>query len=211
MKNIDIYDNSGNSKEKYEFKSDIDNIPIRTDLYNDVIRYQLLKRRQGTANTKTRKDVRGGGAKPYRQKGTGRARAGTRRSPLWVGGGIVFGPHPRDYSIKLPKKVRRIALRSSLAQYLTEENYKVIDGFSFEKPNTREFLEVIRKLGLKGKILIILSEEEFRNENNTKSMRNVSYIDYLSCNGLNLYSILKSNTLLFTKSAMDNIEKEILQ
>lgn len=215
MKNIelDLYDKQGNASGKYEFANDISSIPVRKDLYNDVVRYQLLKRRQGTADTKTRKEVRGGGAKPYRQKGTGRARAGTRRSPLWVGGGIIFGPHPRDYSIKLPKKVRRIAVRSAIAEKISTNALKIIDSISFEKPSTKEFVKILNNLGINEKTLVILTDDEYRDgkANAVKSMRNIPFIDILSCNGLNLYSVLNCRTVLITKSAMENIEKEILQ
>ncbi len=211
MKKIDIYDKTGASSGMYEFENDIDQIPVRKDLYNDVIRYQLSKRRQGTAATKTRKDVRGGGAKPYRQKGTGRARAGTRRSPLWVGGGVVFGPHPRDYSFKLPKKVRKIALRSSIAQKLADNQLKVIDKFGFEKPSTREFVKLLKNLEIDKKALVVLTEEEYSDPANILSMRNVPRLDILPCTGLNLYSILDSNTVLITKGALECVEKEILK
>lgn len=210
MKNIDIYDNDGKTKGKYEFQIDIDKVPVRTDLYNDVIRYQLLKKRQGSADTKGRSEVRGGGAKPWRQKGTGRARAGTRRSPLWVGGGIVFGPHPRDYSIKLPRKVRRIALKSAIAQWISDDRIKIIETINFSEPKTRDFMNILKKLNILEKSLIILSEDEYNNKNNLKSMRNIPFIEILSYKGLNLYSILKSRTMLITKNAMEAIEKEIM-
>ncbi len=211
MKNLDIFNKEGKSSGQYQFTSDIESIPVRPDLYNDVVRYQLNKQRQGTADTKTRRDVRGGGAKPYRQKGTGRARAGTRRSPVWVGGGVVFGPHPRDYAIKLPKKVRKLALRSSIAQKLINNDIKVIDKIEYEKPSTRDFARMLKNLDISSKALVVLSEEEYGNDNIILSMRNIPAVEIISWTGLNLYSVLNCRTVLITKNALESVEKEILQ
>lgn len=172
----------------------------------DVVKMQLAARRAGTASTKTRSDVSGGGKKPWRQKGTGRARAGTTRSPLWRSGGIVFGPHPRDYSFNVPKKMRKQALISALSMKLKQDKMLVINDFPMEKISTREFQSIIDLFDLK-KALFVLDAD---NENLQKSSRNVKNIKMIRSEGLNVYDILNHEHLVLLEPSIKKIEGALL-
>ncbi len=172
----------------------------------DVVKMQLAARRAGTASTKTRSDVSGGGKKPWRQKGTGRARAGTTRSPLWRSGGIVFGPHPRDYSFNVPKKMRKQALISALSMKLKQDKMLVINDFPMEKISTRKFQDIIDLFDLK-KALFVLDAD---NENLQKSSRNVKNIKMIRSEGLNVYDILNHEYLVLLEPSIKKIEGALL-
>ena len=169
----------------------------------DVVKMQLAARRAGTASTKTRSDVSGGGKKPWRQKGTGRARAGTTRSPLWRSGGIVFGPHPRDYSFNVPKKMRKQALMS---MKLKQDKMLVINDFPMEKISTRKFQDIIDLFDLK-KALFVLDVD---NENLQKSSRNVKNIKMIKSEGINVYDILNHEYLVLLEPSIKKIEGALL-
>lgn len=175
-------------------------------LLHDVVKMQLAKRRQGTASTRTRGDVRGGGKKPWKQKGTGRARAGTRRSPLWRGGGTVFGPKPRSYSYAVPRQVRATALRVALSEKVRAGQFMVLDSLSLEEPSTKAFQALLERLGIVGRALII-TERVQRDDATSKSCRNLPHLTLLPTQGLNVYDVLRHDILIMTKNAVSVVEE----
>ena len=176
---------------------------VRRDLFHAEVRRQLAARRTGTHSTLNRAGVSGGGAKPYRQKGTGRARQGTIRAPQWAGGGAVFGPVPRGYGHKLPKKVRSAALRSALSLRQSEGALTVVDGFQFDSYKTRAVAEVIRSLELAGtSVLIVIAEPD---EHLEVSARNLPKVSVVRAEGLNVYDLLRHKQLLATRAAIEAI------
>lgn len=181
-------------------------LEVKQHILHDVVKMQLANRRAGTASTKTRSEVRGGGAKPWRQKGTGRARAGTRNSPLWRGGGTIFGPKPKDYSYKLPKKVRKLGLRMALSTRFSESNMMVLDGFDLDEIKTKKFQEVMKKLNIDNGLIVVPE----RNENLEKSSRNVQGFKVISSEGLNVYDVLLHHRLVLLQSCLDQLEKRLL-
>jgi large subunit ribosomal protein L4 len=166
---------------------------------HQVVTAQLAAKRQGTHSTKTRSEVRGGGAKPWRQKGTGRARAGSSNSPIWRGGGIAHGPKPRDYSQKTPKKMVKLALRSALSDRASEGNIIVVDSWSFDAPKTKDALEALSAIGAEGKVLIVLGDAD---EAAYKSFRNLTNVHCLHVGELNTYDVLDSDVVVFTKETL---------
>lgn len=199
MPELDIKDRNNNTVGKLDLQEDIFVAhPKRAVLHEVVINF-LANQRQGTHATKTRGLVSGGGRKPWRQKHTGRARAGSIRSPLWRGGGIVFGPQPRDYSYKLPQKIRRLALRTALSLKLSDGEIIIIDNFSIEKPKTKEMIEILKNLGLAGKsVLIVLPEKD---DSIILSIRNIPRVSVTRVADLNPYDVIVYNILLMTKEA----------
>jgi len=172
----------------------------------DVVKMQLASRRSGTASTKTRSDVRGGGKKPWRQKGTGRARSGTSRSPIWRSGGTVFGPHPRDYSYSIPKKVRKKALISALSMKLKENKMVILKDFPMDKISTRVFKSVFDLFSLK-KALFVLDDN---NEVLLKSSRNIKNVKMVRSEGINVYDILNHEHLILLEPSVKKIEGALL-
>jgi len=163
----------------------------------------LANQRQGTHKAKERAEVRGGGRKPWRQKGRGTARAGTIRSPLWIGGGTIFGPRPRDYRQKLPKKVRQLARKSALSHKVKDEQLMIIEDFTFEKPATKEFISLMNALNLNGKKILLLTG---KNDTNVyKSGRNISKVNVLEAGKASTYDILNNQLLILQQSAIDAI------
>jgi len=163
----------------------------------------LANQRQGTHKTKERAEVRGGGKKPWRQKGRGTARAGTTRSPLWIGGGTIFGPRPRDYRQKLPKKVKQLARKSALSYKAKDDQLMIVEDFTFEKPATKEFVSFINALNLNGKKILLLTG---KNDTNVyKSGRNISKVNVLEASKASTYDILNNQLLIMQKSAVDAI------
>jgi large subunit ribosomal protein L4 len=167
-----------------------------------MVRYQLAARRQGTAKVKGRSEVRGGGKKPFRQKGTGNARQGTPTAPNHVGGGVVFGPAPRDYKFKLNRKVRQSALRSALSARYKEECMTVVNGLDLEQISTKSFAEVLDRFELKKALIVVEGE----NTNLELSARNLPFVKVLRAEGVNVYDILKYPNLVMTEAAIDRIE-----
>ncbi|WP_022847350.1 MULTISPECIES: 50S ribosomal protein L4 [unclassified Desulfurobacterium] len=186
---------------------DIANAPIKSHAIWETVKWQLAKRRRGTHSTKTRAEVRGGGRKPWPQKHTGRARQGSIRAPQWVGGGVVFGPKPRDYSYNLPKKVRKVALRSVVAGKLGDGSIIVVEDFAFETPKTKQAVEFLKNLGLENeKVLIVVPELE---ENTWKSFRNLPNVKLLEIDGLNVYDMLCYDKCIFFKSTLPKLEERL--
>jgi len=180
--------------------------PLRRGLLADVVRMQTAGRRAGTASTKERGDVRGGGKKPWKQKGTGRARAGSTRSPIWPGGAIIFGPHPRDYSYSIPKQARRTALRSVLAQKLREERLTIVDRIEFAEIKTKHFVAMLEALGIDDSVLVVIDDTDANVE---LSGRNVPNAKVLRVAGLNVYDLLRYHHLVLTRAALDRIAERV--
>jgi large subunit ribosomal protein L4 len=176
-------------------------------LMHDVVRMQLANRRQGTASTRRRSEVRGGGKKPWKQKGTGRARSGTRRSPLWRGGGTVFGPQPRSYSYELPRQVRAAALRVALSEKVRAGQFMVVDSLSLIEPSTKTFKALLARLGVQGRALIVTDQAPQQDDATSKSCRNLPHLTLVPTQGLNVYDILRHDTLVMTKAAVSMVEE----
>jgi large subunit ribosomal protein L4 len=180
--------------------------PLRRSLLADVVRMQTAGRRAGSASTKERGDVRGGGKKPWKQKGTGRARAGSTRSPIWPGGAIIFGPHPRDYSYSMPKQARRTALRSALAQKLREERLTIVDRIEFAEIKTKHFVSMLAALGIDDSVLVVIDDADARVE---LAGRNVPNAKVLRVAGLNVYDLLRYHHLVVTRAALERIAERV--
>lgn len=204
MPKIQMLNMEGASLEEVELKDSIFDVEVNEHCVYLVVKNILANRRQGTQSAKTRAEVRGGGRKPWRQKGTGRARQGSIRSPQWKGGGIVFAPKPRDYSYKTPKKVRRLAMKSVLTDKLREEELIVVDEIKMDAPKTRDFVKMLSDVKAKDKALVVLGEKD---DNVILSGRNVKGVKFTSVNSLNVYDMLKYDTLLVTKAALDQIQE----
>ena len=200
--NIDVYDAQGQILRQVDIPDGVFGVEVKDHLLYEVVRYQLARRRQGTAHTKNRSAVRGGGRKPWRQKGTGRARAGSRRSPLWRGGGAVFGPMPRTYAYGMPKKKRRAALCGALTLKLRENGFRVIDRFDVAQPKTRQIVQLIKNFTEDSKVLLLIAEP---NEPLHLSARNIQQVKVLPVAGLNVYDLLHHTTVICAEEALDKI------
>lgn len=199
MLKVQVLDNNGKKVSEVKAPEDIFSFPVKEHLlYEAVVNYRANQRR-GTASTKTRKEVRGGGRKPWRQKGTGRARAGSTRSPLWKGGGVTFGPKPRNYSYSIPKTAKRNALKSALAMKLTEKQLIVIEALDFKEPKTKEAAKLVNTLNLKSALIV----DNHKNKNLILSMRNLPGIKTVDYTQLNVYDVLNHRELVFTKQAFE--------
>ncbi len=205
MAKVDIIDLRRQKVAEMDVDDRLLSEPEKNHLVYDVVRCQLASRRRGTAATKERSYVSGGGKKPWRQKGTGRARAGHSRSPLWRKGGTVFGPHPRDYAYSLPRKVRQSALCSVLATKFREEKMVVIDGFGLDGIKTRRFQEALQSLGITNALIVIDGPDE----NLEKSARNVPGIQVMPYQGLNVHDILRYEHLVFLRSSLEKVERNL--
>jgi large subunit ribosomal protein L4 len=204
MPDVEIKDKNNNIVGKMNLSDDVFDIHAKEGVVHSAVVNFLANQRQGTHSTKTKGLVSGGGKKPWKQKGTGRARAGSIRSPLWRTGGIVFGPQPRDYSYKLPKKVKRLALMTAFYRKLADGEVVVIDNFAIEKPKTKEMKEILKNLGLTGKsILIVLPEKD---NSVVLSARNIPSVSVTRSADLNTYDVIAHNVLLMTKDAAIRIE-----
>jgi len=201
----DIVNTSAKKVGDIELNEDLFTVEVQPGILHDVVCMQRAARRQGTASTKTRGEVRGSGAKPWRQKGTGRARAGSRKSPVWRGGGTVFGPRPRDYSYKLPKKVRRLALRMALSARFGEGNLVIIDEFNIPEIKTKEFVNVMNNFDFDN--CLVVTDED--NKNVKLSARNAVGYKVLPLAGLNVYDILKYPKLMLVQSTLAQLEKRL--
>jgi large subunit ribosomal protein L4 len=202
----DVFDIENKKVAQVDLNDAVFGAEVNEAIIYDVVKMQLASRRSGTASTKTRSDVRGGGKKPWRQKGTGRARAGTSRSPIWRGGGIVFGPHPRDYSYSIPKKVRKKAIISALSMKFKENKMLVLKDFPMEKISTRIFKGVVDLFSLK-KALFVIDET---NEVLLKSSRNIKNVKMIRSEGINVYDILNHEHLILLEPSVKKIEGVLL-
>lgn len=200
MAKLPILSLEGNNLREFELNDEVFGIEPNQQVLFDAVQRQLNALRQGTASTKTRSEVRGGGRKPWRQKGTGRARQGSIRAPQWRGGGRAFGPSPRSYTTKLNRKVRQLALRSALSQKVLDNNVKVVENLHLKEIKTKEFLKVMQALELGKKTLFVYDIEEDI-DNAYLSLRNVPSVALLSVEGLNVLDILHANEMVFTEQA----------
>ncbi len=204
MATIEMKDASGKKVKDAELSAAVFEIEPNVHVMHEVVRSQRAARRQGTHDTLTRGQVRGGGKKPWRQKGTGRARQGTIRAPQWAGGGTVFGPHPRSYAFKVPAKVVKLAMRSALSAKLADGEIVVVDQLSFEKPSTKQATEVLKNLGLEGRVTIIVPDDEV---NTFLSFRNLSKVRVIGVSELNTLDFIDNKALVLTDAALTRIEE----
>lgn len=204
---LDVIDRRGMPVEKLAVQDGVFSAAVKAHLLHQVVTMQLANRRRGTASTKTRGEVSGGGRKPWRQKGTGRARAGSTRSPLWRTGGIAFGPKPRDYSYSLPKKVRRAALRGALTLKVQEGLFKVVDRLDIPEPKTRQMVALLKAFGIETRALILLSGE---NVNLQLAARNLPHVKVLPVEGLNVYDLLYYDYVICPKDTLAKVQERLV-
>jgi len=204
MPKVAVFDMRGTQVGEIDLNDKVFGIEPNEAVMQQFVKMQLANKRQGTASTKTRAEVRGGGKKPWKQKGTGRARVGSSRNPVWRGGGIVFGPKPRDYSYTLPRKVRRLALKSALSSKMKDSNIIVVDFLAFEEPKTKLMLETLESLNAAEKTLVVTADGDV---NVYKSARNIPGVKSLRADYINVFDILKYDTLLMTRDAVARVEE----
>ena len=203
MANVSVYNMEGNEVGKMELNDAVFGVEINEHLVHMAVVAQLANKRQGTQKAKTRSEVSGGGRKPWRQKGTGHARQGSTRAPQWTGGGIVFAPTPRDYTITLNKKEKRAALKSALTSRVQENKFIVVDELKLDEIKTKKFQNVLNNLKV-NKALVVVDENS---DNVVKSAKNIQSVKTAYVNTINVYDILKYNTVVATKAAVANIEE----
>jgi large subunit ribosomal protein L4 len=206
MPDLAVMDNHGKEVEKIELPDAIFDGKVNKALLHQIVVAYERNLRQGNAATKTRGEISGGGKKPWKQKGTGRARAGSSRSPLWRHGGVVFGPHPRDFSVQIPQKVKLAALKSGLNDKLNSGSIKIIDSINMEKPKTKEFMNLLTKLKIKEDTLAVLDAKD---KNAILSSRNISFLSLKQANDINAYDVLRHKNILITKSGLKILIKRI--
>jgi large subunit ribosomal protein L4 len=204
MPKVALYNQSGSQVGEIELNDSVFGIEPNKHVLFEAVLMQRASMRQGTHKTKIRSEVAGGGRKPWRQKGTGRARQGSIRSPQWRGGGTVFGPVPRSYSYKLPKKVRRLAIKSALSSKVLEANILVVENLAFDAPKTKEFTKVLQGLSVTSKALIVTASLE---ENVALSARNIPGVTVVEANGINVLDVLNHDKLIMTKAAVEKVEE----
>ena len=207
MIDLTVHNINGENVGEVSLKDNIFNTKINKYLVHQVIKYYLANRRRGTASTKNRSEVRGGGAKPWKQKGTGRARAGTNRSPIWVGGGTVFGPAPRDYSFSLPKKMKVAALKSALSDKLENKEIIIIDELLLKENKTSEMVKILKNLQAFKKPLIITEKED---NVVVLSVRNIKGAKVIPVSKLNTYDLVNQGKIIITKKALQQIEEVLI-
>jgi len=204
MPKVALYSQSGSTVGEIELNESVFGIEPNQQVLFDAVVMQRASLRQGTHKTKVRSEVAGGGRKPWRQKGTGRARQGSIRSPQWRGGGTVFGPTPRSYSFKLPKKVRRLAIKSALSSKVIENNVLVLENLQLETPKTKEMVTILNGLNIDRKALIVTADT---NEAVALSARNIPGITVVEANGVNVLDVLNHDKLVMTKAAVEKVEE----
>ena len=204
MPKVAVYNSANQQVGDIELNDSVFGVEMNAGLVHQAVVMQLASRRLGTHATKTRGLVRGGGRKPWRQKGTGRARSGSTRSPLWVGGGTVFGPQPRSYAFRMPKKQRRLAIKCALSDKVASGDFIVLDDLQLDAPKTKSVVKMLGDFGVDAKSLIITLDE---NENVELSSRNIPGVKAINTMGLNVYDILNHSKLFITKAAIEKIEE----
>ena len=203
MANVSVYNMEGKEVGTIELNDAVFGVEVNEHLVHMAVVQQLANNRQGTQSAKTRSEVSGGGRKPWRQKGTGHARQGSTRSPQWTGGGVVFAPKPRDYSFKMNKKEKRIALLSALSSKVADNKIVVLDAFNLDEVKTKKFAEVMSNLKV-DKALVVIEGE---NKNVVLSGRNIPTVKVSATNEINTYDVLKYETLVVTKAAVEKLEE----
>ncbi|MFJ8247832.1 50S ribosomal protein L4 [Peribacillus asahii] len=204
MPKVTLFNQAGSQVGDIELNDSVFGIEPNNHVLFEAIVMQRASLRQGTHKVKNRSEVAGGGRKPWKQKGTGRARQGSIRSPQWRGGGTVFGPTPRSYAYKLPKKVRRLAIKSALSAKALEENILVLESLSFEAPKTKEFVAVLNNLSVDTKALVVTNGVD---EKVALSARNIPGVTVVEADGLNVLDVVSHNKLILTKSAVEKVEE----
>ena len=203
MANVSVYNIEGKEVGTIDLNDAVFGVEVNEHLVHMAVVSQLANKRQGTQKAKTRAEVSGGGRKPWRQKGTGHARQGSTRAPQWTGGGVVFAPVPRDYSFKMNKKEKKVALKSALTSRVEEKKFIVVDEIKFDEIKTKKFADILKNLEV-SKALVVLEDG---NTNVELSARNISDVKTARTNTINVYDILKYNTVIATKAAVANIEE----
>ena len=203
MLKLNVLNMNGQNVGEIELAESIFNVEVNEHVLYEVVKNQLANKRQGTQSAKTRAEVRGGGRKPWKQKGTGRARQGSIRAPQWIKGGVVFAPKPRDYRMSIPKTMRRVAITSALTSKVLDNNMIVLESLELAAPKTKEMVNVLNAFEAK-KTLIVTAES---NENVYKSARNIQGVAVLPVNNINVYDLLKFEKLIITKEAVNKIEE----
>ena len=203
MPTVGVFNKEGNKVADMELNESVFGTEVNEYALHQVVVALLANKRQGTQSTKTRSEVRGGGIKPWRQKGTGRARQGSIRAPQWIKGGIVFGPKPRDFRISVPKSMRKVAMKSALTSKVQENQMIILESLNFETPKTKDIIQMLKALEA-NKALIITAES---NEVVYKSARNIQGINIIPANNINVYDLLKYEKLIITKEAVSKIEE----
>jgi large subunit ribosomal protein L4 len=204
MPSTPLYDRAGKTVGNVELSDELFAAPVNTAVLHQVVTAQLAARRTGTHDTKTRGEIRGGGRKPYRQKGTGRARQGTVTAPQYRGGGTVFGPHPRSYEQRLPRKMKRLALRGALTAKLADEQLKVIDTFGLDAIKTRDLVGVLRALAADGRVLVVAPG---RDQNLELSARNLPTVDIILADSLNVVDLINADLVLIEQPALARMQE----
>ncbi|MDD7403784.1 MAG: 50S ribosomal protein L4 [Butyribacter sp.] len=204
MANVSVYNMEGSEVGKMDLNDNVFAANVNEHLMHMAVVLQLANKRQGTQKAKTRSEVRGGGKKPWRQKGTGHARQGSIRAPQWTGGGVVFAPTPRDYSFKMNKKEKANAIKSALTSRVNEDKFFVMDSLKFDEIKTKKMVNVLDALKVK-KALVVIDGED--NDNVALSARNIEGVRVVLTNAINVYDILKYDTVVITKSAVSKIEE----
>ena len=207
MTKVEIKDKGGKKIGTTELSDAVFGVTPNVHVMHQVVRSQLAARRAGTHNTKTRSEVRGGGRKPYRQKGTGRARQGTIRAPHYKGGGVVFGPHPRSYDFKVNNKEVKLAMRSALSAKFAEGVLYVVDEFDFDTPSTKKAVETLKALNITGRVTIVLPDNDV---NTFLSFRNIPSVRVIAVSESNTHDFIDNSSLVFTTASLKRIE-EVLQ
>ena len=204
MPKINVMNINGQNVGEIELCDSIFNVEVNEHVLYEAVKCQLANRRQGTQSAKTRAEVRGGGRKPWKQKGTGRARQGSTRSVQWVGGGVAFAPKPRSYKYTLPKKVRRLAMKCALSSKVLNNEIIVLDALTMDAPKTKEFVAILNNIKASRKALVVTAE---KNENVIKSARNIEGVQTALVNTLNVYDILNHDTFVITTDAVKKVEE----
>ncbi|MCQ9208084.1 MAG: 50S ribosomal protein L4 [Omnitrophica bacterium] len=204
MKSVSVYDKKGKATGKFSLDQDYFNGKTNKDLLHQAALMYLSNQRRGSASTKTRAQVRGGGRKPWRQKGTGRARAGSIRSPIWKGGGVIFGPHPRQFTYSLPKKIKSLALRQSLNGKIKSNQFIIINNLSLNLPKAKELMAVLTALKAKERPLLVL---EKHSPGILRAARNIPEVAVKTFNNINAFDVLKHKKVIFSKQAIENLIK----
>ena len=205
MPKVAVYDIAGKQAGEIELNESVFGVEVNEALLHQAVVMQLASQRLGTHSTKTRGLVRGGGRKPWKQKGTGRARAGSTRSPIWVGGGVTFGPQPRSYAFKMPRKQRRLALKSALSAKLTEGELVVVDSVNFEQPKTKNVVQMLNDFSAASSKALIITADII--DSVEKSSRNIPGVKAIGSQGLHVYDILYHDKVFITKDAVTRIEE----
>ncbi|AVD36544.1 50S ribosomal protein L4 [Clostridioides difficile] len=204
MPKLNVLNVSGQNVGEIELSDSIFGVEVNGHVLYEVVKNQLANKRQGTQSAKTRAEVRGGGRKPWKQKGTGRARQGSTRSVQWVGGGVAFAPKPRSYKYTLPKKVRRLAMKSALSSKVQNSEVIVLDALNMDAPKTKEFAQILNNINAAKKALVVIAD---KNDNIIKSARNIEGVQTALVNTMNVYDILKYDSFIITTDAVKKVEE----